>query len=185
MPFSILGWLGTFLILGNHAALSAGRIGRGRLYYGVNLAGSLAVTVYSLTIASWQAVAINLFWTIISLVALTGSEAAHRIALPEKLPVTLVSFLALAGGVTVLFDIELSLHLFGWAGALLLCASYLLFSSETISRRRFLLYNIFVGIAVSPVFILHANWPALALEAIWSVISLAGFLAALRKPDTV
>jgi hypothetical protein len=76
----VVGWLGAGCLLVGYALVSAGRIGAGRRYQLVNLAGSIGLAVNGAVHRAWPSTVLNVVWLGIGLAAL-GSR--RRAALPE------------------------------------------------------------------------------------------------------
>ena len=67
----VIGFVGTFLVLGSYFLLSAGRIKSASFaYQGANLLGAALLTLYAVLLAAWAAIALNAVWGLIALVAL-------------------------------------------------------------------------------------------------------------------
>lgn len=67
----VIGFVGTFLVLGAYFLLSTGRIKAASLQYqGINLLGAALLTVYGFMLAAWASIALNAIWGLIALVAL-------------------------------------------------------------------------------------------------------------------
>ncbi|NHK27524.1 hypothetical protein FF098_006370 [Parvularcula flava] len=185
MIFSIIGWVATVIYLANHIALSVNRNYRGRLYFLLNLIGASGLVVSSLVLQSWQAVAINTFWAVVSLLSLAGRHTGTDFKLSDKALTWPVWVLGAGGLVYAILAPNQGLAALGWAATLLFCGAYLLFSAETIRRRRFLAYNVAAAFGVAPILYIDANWPAFGLEMAWGTISLIGFVNAFRSaPET-
>lgn len=68
----VIGFVGTFLVLGAYFMVSAGRIKSASFaFQGVNLLGAALLTVYGVLLAAWASIALNAVWGLIALVALT------------------------------------------------------------------------------------------------------------------
>lgn len=68
----VIGFVGTFLVLGAYFLLSAGRIKSASFaYQGFNLLGAALLTVYAVLLAAWASIALNAIWGLIALVALS------------------------------------------------------------------------------------------------------------------
>lgn len=63
-----LGMVGMVLLLGAYWLNSAGRLrGDPKTYQLMNLAGAIALTIYSAILSAWASVALNLVWSFIAL----------------------------------------------------------------------------------------------------------------------
>lgn len=68
----VIGFVGTFLVLGAYFMLSAGRIKSASwAYQGINLVGASLLTAYGVLLAAWASIALNAVWGLIALFALT------------------------------------------------------------------------------------------------------------------
>lgn len=181
MIFSIIGWAATVIYLANHIALSVNRNHRGHLYFLLNLIAASGLVASSLVLQSWQAVAINIFWSVVSFLSLIGRHTGTDFKLSDRALTWPVWVLGAGGLVYTIIAPYQGLAALGWAATLLFCGAYLLFSARTIRRRRFLLYNVAAAFGVAPILYIDGNWPAFGLEIAWGTISLIGFLNALRS----
>lgn len=175
MNMALLGWVGTALYLANHALLAFGRIDRGPPYYAVNALAALMVAFSSAQIASWQAVWVNGFWTLVSAAGFIG------VVWPRGRGPGLRALLVLCvvAGVLALVwhGIELAafIRALGWAATILFCGAYLLFALGRLDSQAFLAANTFAAFGLVPVLALDQNWPVVTLELIWGVLSLVGW----------
>ncbi|MEO1575151.1 MAG: hypothetical protein AAFU65_09350 [Pseudomonadota bacterium] len=176
MSLSLLGWAGTTLALGNHALLSFGRIERGRPYYLVNALGAVLVTLSSLALASWQAVAVNGFWVLASAAGYLGVTIRLTPAVSVRALLAVCLVLALPAGWHAFFDPAVALRWLGWSGTVLLCGSYLLFAVDRMSQGVFLACNAVAAFSLVPVLVLDQNWPVVLLELVWGILSLIGLV---------
>ena len=69
---ALIGWSGTLLYLLNHAYISLAPNWKSTIYYGGNLIAALCLVLTSAVAQSWQAVVINSFWAIISVLLLAN-----------------------------------------------------------------------------------------------------------------
>lgn len=182
MSYALIGWIATAVYLANHACLSIERGYPRRLYYLLNFFAAGGLVISSLVIASWQPVAVNVFWAVVSLLALAGMSLKTGSGVSQKWLLWPLYALVAAALLLLAFDWMTAIITLGWAGTFLFCAAYLFFSGGIVRRRRFLLLNLIAACLLMPVLYLHQNWPVLALEAAWAVISLAGWLRAQRLP---
>ncbi len=176
MIFSTLGWVGTALYLGNHAYLSFHRSHDPNLYFALNFFAALALVISSSAISSWQAVATNFFWAVVSLIAIANIPLSRRVSFSEFWITTLIVVSGIAGIAYALLDYATGMTILGWSAGALFCAAYLLFTTGTIKRARFLLYNIMASACLMPILYLHGNWPVFALEIAWVTVSLFGWI---------
>ena len=67
----VIGFIGTFLVLGAYFLLSTGRIKAASVQYqGINLVGAGLLTLYGALLAAWASIALNAIWGLIALIAL-------------------------------------------------------------------------------------------------------------------
>ncbi len=184
MIFLILGWVGTAAYLINHIYLSTNRDYNERLYFSVNFPAASALVASSFVIESWQAVATNLFWAIVSLAALCKMRFDFVKVVSERWVLLLIFLLAGVGVLWAIFDFHRGMSILGWAATLLFSAAYLFLATHSIRRRRFLGFNVFAAFSLVPILYLQSNWPVMVLECAWGCISLLGWRNAHRDhPD--
>lgn len=176
MMLPVIGWAGTVLYLVNHALLAFSRIERGRAYYLANGMAAALVTVSSVALSSWQAVAVNGFWVLASLAGLAGitlgvSRAASARGLIGLCGVGLVVAAVLAVG-----DVQHGIRGLGWAATVLFCGSYLLFAVGRMTQSVFLACNAAAAFGLIPVLVLDQNWPVVFLEVVWCALSVIGLM---------
>ena len=181
MIFNALGWVGTVLYLGNHAYLSFHRSHDPRVYFGLNFVAALALVISSSVISSWQAAATNLFWALVSLFAISRITFTHRFSLSEFWITTPIIIGGLLGVAYSVLKYATGMTILGWSAGALFCAAYLLFTTGTIDRVRFLLYNIVAATSIMPVLYIHENWPVFALEIAWIAVSAFGLVQIRNK----
>lgn len=67
----MIGWYGTFAILGAYALVSFGVVaGDGAVFQILNLSGGLSMVVLMVSKKVWQSAALNAVWAVIGIVAL-------------------------------------------------------------------------------------------------------------------
>lgn len=176
MIMSFLGWVGTLASLGNHAMLSFGRIERGRPYYSINIGAALLVTVSSAVLPSWQGVAVNGFWVLASVAGYLGITVRLTDAASARGLLAVCLVLAAVAGARAFIDMDAALRWLGWSATVLLCGSYLLFAVERMSQRAFLSCSAVASFCLVPVLLVDQNWPVVALEFVWGVLSVIGLL---------
>ena len=174
----LLGWSGTVLYLLNHAYISLQSQWRRDIYFAGNLLAASCLIISSVAAESWQAVVINGFWALISLLLLAKFNL-------QKLP---ISQKYLNGGVALFWlwliaqlqqQGQFDFAILGWSSTLVFSVAYLLFSAERMAQRRYLLWNAYAALALLPQLWLDQNLPVFALETVWALISLYG--AALKS----
>jgi len=75
----VIGFIGTFLVLGAYFLLSTGRITAASVpYQGINLVGAALLTLYGVLLAAWASIALNAIWGLIAVVALVRIIRAVR-----------------------------------------------------------------------------------------------------------
>ena len=183
MTAALIGWVGTVLYLGNHGLLAFDRIARGQKYYAINLCAAALVTASSLILASWQALVVNGFWVGVSLLGLLGVRLAPLRGVSLRALLTLCAVLATAAAFAAITDWPLGIRLLGWSATALFCGIYLLYAVERISAQQFLAGNAAAAFCLVPVLTLDQNWPVVALELVWGVLSVIGLVRGEPAPD--
>lgn len=181
MGIIFIGWLGTLIYLINHAYISLNKKWRKDIYYGGNALAALCLIVSSYIGESWQAVFINTFWALISIILLCNANLSSIKFSKRSFHIIVLSLLLIFFG-EYLIQKKLSLALLGWTSAFIFSGCYLLFSSEKMLPRFYLCWNAFAAITLLPQLWLDNNWPVFGLEIIWAIISLYG---AVRKFEQV
>ena len=75
----VVGFIGTFLVLGAYFLLSTGRIKAASVQYqGINLIGAALLTLYGFLLAAWASIALNAVWGLIALVAVLRVVRGRR-----------------------------------------------------------------------------------------------------------
>jgi len=173
---SILGWLGSILYLVNHGYIAVVKNWNHNVYYVGNFFAASFLVVSSLIIFSYQAVVINGFWAIISILLLLKFDVS-------KVPLS--KFIFQLGFITIMAFLAFSLYLdgwessafqnyLGWSSSYVFCLSYFLFCSKKLSHINYLLFNVYAAIALLPILFLQQNWPSFGLEVCWALISMYG-----------
>ncbi len=175
MIFNTLGWVGTTLYLGNHGYLSFHPDYKPKLYFALNFVAALALVISSSVISSWQAVATNAFWGVVSFIAIANISFSRRVSLSEIWIAAPIAVGSITGMAYAVVDYATGMTILGWAAGALFCAAYLLFTTGAIKRSRFLIYNIIAAMSLMPILYLQGNWPVFALEAAWIAVSLFGW----------
>ncbi|MCU7891352.1 MAG: hypothetical protein KZQ78_06955 [Candidatus Thiodiazotropha sp. (ex Ustalcina ferruginea)] len=181
---SLIGWLGTAIYLLNYAYISLLPVWRKWIFFGGNLIAALCLILSSTVIGSWQAVAVNGFWAMISLLLLIGI----RIALP-LLFIRLIWVMAGLFGFAIILacfkGIALTISLFGWSSVFIFCCGYLLFSAQHMAPRHYFILNTYAALALMPQLWLDNNWAVFWLEVIWASLSLLGVIQKTTQPHLV
>jgi hypothetical protein len=176
MIVAILGWLGSISYLINHGYISIVKNWHPKIYYGGNLVAALSLVVSSLMILSYQAVIINCFWALISILLLMKFDVA-KIPFSKRIfylgfIIILVwsAFIGLEYGLnTTAFHASLA-----WSSTYVFCLSYFLFCSKKLCHLNYLWFNIYAASALLPILWGQNNWPVFSLEVSWAIISAYG-----------
>lgn len=176
MIFVYLGWVATASYLIGHVYLALKPDYIARLYYGLNLIGAVGFIISSGAISSWQSVIINIFWAVISIAALRGASRLPTFPLSRWVLLGPTFLAAVISGFIFIIEKNLGANILGWAGTLLYILGYYLFASESVKKWQFLVYNTIAALILLPVYYIDGNWPAFALSAIWSLISIFGLI---------
>lgn len=178
----LLGWAGTLIYLVNHGAYSLRSSYHRRLYLGANAVAALLVTISSVMIESWQSGAINAFWTVVSIQGLAGAHFRLRLFPPAWFDALLAGVLAISLAALAL-STRLSADLLGWSSMLAFCGAYLMLANRVIGEVRYFAYNAIAAFIILPVLWLDNNWPIFALEACWTVLSLAALVRCFTQKE--
>lgn len=76
---NLLGWIGTFLIVGAYALLSWGAINQGLLYQSLNLLGSLGLGLICWYRRTWQPFWLQVIWALVAATSILSiaSDLSH------------------------------------------------------------------------------------------------------------
>ncbi|MEO0413001.1 MAG: hypothetical protein AAF221_14305 [Pseudomonadota bacterium] len=181
--FAGLGWAATGVYILAQGYVSWQQAYDERLYYKLNAIGAAGLTVSSAAIASWQSVAVNIFWLVISITSLLKTQTQRQLTMSRWWVMAPLLAFSASALVWIEADRAVTYAVLGWSGSLLYCASYALFTFHVIRRVRFLAYNCVAAVLLLPVYALQANWPAFALSIVWALISASGCLAATNRRD--
>tara|TARA_R110000868_G_scaffold39650_6_gene137845 strand:- start:882 stop:1439 length:558 start_codon:yes stop_codon:yes gene_type:complete len=173
MIFAILGWFGTTTYLVNHAYISLVKRHNNAIYYGANLLAASSLVISSLVSNSYQAVVINGFWALISILILAKVNLQGLPVSRRFFNLVLIMF-ALGLIYQALMHSFLDIRLLGWSSAFVFSASYLLFSVNKMRILSYLLCNAYAAFALLPQVWLDQNWPVFGLEICWGCISIYG-----------
>ncbi|MEM6639828.1 MAG: hypothetical protein AAF610_07985 [Pseudomonadota bacterium] len=176
MSLSVIGWVGTCLYLINHGLLSFGRIERGRTYYAVNGTAAALVTVSSVSLGSSQAVVVNGFWVVVSVLGLLQISLPLLRGTQDRHLFWLCAAIAVGALAIAIQNPTLAIRVLGWSGTILFCGGYLLFAAGRMENGPFLMANAVAAFILLPVLVLDTNWPVVALESVWGILSTAGWL---------
>ncbi|TYK64509.1 CBU_0592 family membrane protein [Colwellia echini] len=172
----LLGWFGSVLYLLNHGYISVVKNWRPNIYYAGNLIAALALVVSSLIIVSYQAVVINGFWALISILLLIKFDVA-KVPLSKRI-FYLGFILILIWSAYIGFEQGFYSYAFytclGWSSSYVFCLSYLLFCSKKLKHINYLLLNFYAASALLPILWSQQNWPVFTLEVSWALISAYG-----------
>ena len=165
-----LGWFGTCLYLLNHAYLSLYAKWRPPVYYWGNFLAAAALIVSSFVISSWQAVAINGFWAVISLLMIAGVSL-------RALPFTsyrlwlMIGVVAAIGTFALWRSPEKVWSIISWLAAITFGLSYLLFCAERLAPRHYQVANVVAALGCMPQLWIDLNYAVFFLEFAWALIS--------------
>lgn len=183
----ILGWFGSLLYLVNHGYISLVKQWRKRVYYSGNLIAAVSLVISSLFIASYQAVLINVFWALISLLLLIHFDVSKLSFSKRFFYVSFTFFLA----VIVVYALRLGVNsiefytCLAWSSSYVFCLSYFLFCSKKLNQIAYLAFNIYAACALLPLLWLQQNWPVFSLEVCWAIISAYGIVAKLEQSHLI
>lgn len=180
----ILGWSGTLTYLVNHTYLSLFSKWKKHIYYSGNLVAALALMISSAAITSWQAVFINGFWALVSLLLLIGLDLKKSPINPAFFYLSLAALLIWLL-IRSIHEGEINVFILGWTSTLSFCAGYLLFSAGRMSVEAYLFWNTYAALMLLPQLWLDQNWPNFYLEVVWSVISAYGFIRRQQEPHII
>lgn len=170
---AILGWFGSILYLLNHGYISIIKNWHSGVYYGGNFLAAISLVLSSFLLGSYQAVVINAFWAIISLLLLVKFDVS-RLAFSKRIfYVGFASFILFCGWLSFkhgMFSETLYVYL-GWSSTYVFCLSYFLFSSKKLSHVSYLMLNVYAATALLPLLWSQQNWPVFTLEVCWALIS--------------
>lgn len=170
---TLLGWLGTFLYLGNHAYLSLVPNCKMPRYYASNLLAAVCLIISSVFSTSWQAVMVNAFWAIVSLLLLKNGDISRLTFKPAYFYGAVVAMVIILLGYVWPFT-DWLIAMLAWVATFLFCSCYLLFSAKRLAPRHYFLFNALASICLVPQMWLDQNWPVVALQIMWCLLSLVG-----------
>lgn len=179
-----LGWLGiTFYLLG-HAYISIVKDWKKVIYYSGNLIAAVSLVISSTAIESWQAVVINVFWAIISILQLLRYDLS-------KVLFSMLAFKIILAGVWLALIImsvvkqSVQLDILGWSSAFVFCAGYLLFTANKMSLNLYFICTAYAASSLMPQLWLDQNWPVFTLEVCWIIISVYGLISKYNEPRLI
>ena len=179
----ILGWLGSILYLVNHGYISVIKNWNTKLYYGGNFIAATSLVISSLLIFSYQAVVINAFWALISILLLIKFDVAK---VPLSRRIFFVGFIVMLVWLVVIglqsgWQSTTFYSFLGWSSSYVFCFSYFLFCSKKLSHVNYLILNIYAACALLPLLWQQQNWPVFSLEVVWAGISAYGVLSRMDE----
>lgn len=184
---AVLGWFGSVLYLINHAYISLIKDWKETWYYSGNLIAAVALVISSLFIASYQAVVINGFWAVISLLLLMKFDVT-KLSFSKRIFYLGLAFFAFAivgvayrNGATS----EQFYTVLAWSSSYAFCLSYFLFCAKKLSQISYLALNAYAASALLPLLLVQQNWPVFTLEVCWAVISVYGIFAKLENSHLI
>lgn len=181
MIFALLGWFGTIAYLVNHAYISLVPQRNDAIYYGGNFLAASALVISSLVSGSYQAVVINGFWALISILVFAKVNL-QGLPVSRRLFNGVLAVFAIAFVYQGLINHTLDIRLLAWSSAFVFSASYLLFSVHKLRTLHYLLFNAYAAFSLLPQVWLDQNWPVFVLEICWGGISIYG---AVRRYNEV
>lgn len=173
---AILGWFGSITYLINHGYISVIKNWQPKVYYAGNLLAALSLVISSFFIFSYQAVVINGFWALISILLLIKFDIT-RVPISKRIfNVGFVGIIIwlLYSGVQYGWGSEHFFASLGWSSSYVFCLSYFLFCSKKLSHINYLLFNVYAATVLLPLLWTQQNWPVFYLEVCWALISLYG-----------
>lgn len=178
-----LGWIGSVLYLLNHAYISIVKNWKPSFYYGGNFIAAISLVISSLILASYQAVVINSFWAVISILLLVKFDVSRLAFSKRFFYVGFSLFLAVCTWIVVKYGLSSDVFFtyLGWSSSYVFCLSYFLFSSKKLSHVSYLLLNVYAATALLPLLWGQQNWPVFTLEVCWALISGYGVFARLDE----
>jgi len=183
MITAILGWFGSALYLINHGYISVVKNWHPTIYYGGNLIAALSLVVSSLMMFSYQAVVINAFWALISVLLLIKVDVA-KVPISKRIFnlgfVFILAWLAFSAFQHGWGSFTFHAYL-GWSSSYVFCLSYFLFCSKKLSHINYLLFNFYAASALLPLLWSQQNWPVFSLEICWALISAYGVFKRIEK----
>lgn len=176
MIISMLGWFGSILYLINHGYISVYKNWKTHIYYSGNCIAALSLMVSSFMLLSYQAVVVNGFWALISMLLLLNVNVAKVPMSKRIFYVGFISFVTISliigfhyGWAAPVFHVYI-----GWSSSYVFCLSYFLFCSKKINQISYLMLNFYAAIALLPILYSQENWPVFTLEVCWAAISIYG-----------
>lgn len=184
---AVLGWFGSILYLINHAYISLIKDWKETWYYSGNLIAAVALVVSSLIIASYQAVVINSFWAVISLLLLLKFDVT-KLSFSKRvfyIGLGVFSVAILGVGYRSGFNSNAFFTVLAWSSSYAFCLSYFLFCAKKLSQISYLALNAYAACALLPLLLVQQNWPVFTLEVCWAVISVYGIFAKLENSHLI
>lgn len=180
----IIGWIGTTLYLIGHAYISLLTIWQKKIYYSFNLAAAVCLVFSSVYNESWQAVVINGFWTVISLLLLLKVDlTSTKFSIRQYYAI--LSLFVLNLMIQSLQQSSLDYAALGWISAYVFSAAYLLFSAEKMCHSHYLLWNFLAATILLPQLWIDQNWPVFGLEIVWAMISIYGVVRKYEETQLI
>lgn len=180
---TILGWLGSLLYLVNHGYIAVVKNWNTNIYYAGNFFAASFLVVSSLIISSYQAVVINGFWALISVLLLLKFDVA-KVPLSKRIfqlgfiiIIAFLAFVAYRDG----WNSSTFQNYLGWSSSYVFCLSYFLFCSKKLSHVNYLLFNVYAACCLLPILWLQQNFPVMGLEVCWALISAYGVFKRLDE----
>ena len=177
---TLIGWTGTLTYLVAQVLLASNRCQQGA-YVTLNLYGSLATVIYSLSAHAIQPVAINSFWLLLSILGsmrergvfsfrpwITSNTAtAFAIGVPAVM-------LACYPLIDLYFYSLDSVQALAWVSLATYISSYALFLFFGLPKQVFLMCSVMAPGFLIPSLLYGNLWPVLVIQISWLAASLAG-----------
>ncbi|GGA80979.1 hypothetical protein GCM10011369_23670 [Neiella marina] len=177
---SVIGWFGTLCYLYAHARISVLGQPANRIYFCCNAAAALALVISSMALMSWQPVAINLFWLIVSLASIKSWQLP-KLPISNRALFACCLFMFVAGSGLLLLGSMSGIAIWGWSSTLAFCLGYWKFSAKRLLPKHYYLLNTYAAWILLFQLYQDGNWPVFGLEVVWGFISLTAFLTAKKQ----
>lgn len=172
-----IGWLATTLYLIAQGYISLNPNYKRTPFFVLNILAGVLLTGASIGMESYQAVAINAYWAIVSLAALFHLFTRFHFRMPIPWLWGICGLLAVASiaGILALGPAgPLIIDVIGWNGTIIYCGSYFLMAIRNISRISYLWVNAISGVMLLPAYAMADNWPSFVLNVVWVILSVIG-----------
>lgn len=180
----ILGWIGIAFYLLGHAYISIVKNWKKVIYYSGNLIAAVSLVITSTALESWQAVVINVFWAVVSILLLMRYDLS-------KVPFSMLAFKIIFAVIWLVLIVvsvikqSFQFDILGWSSAFVFCAGYLLFSANKMSLNMYFICTAYAASSLMPQLWFDQNWPVFTLEVCWTVISIYGLISKYKEPRLI